>query len=72
MLQTILVFAFGIVVGGVIAFILNHRHCYGYLRIDRSDPDGPYLFLELNESVESVAANKFVLLQVKQENFLNN
>ena len=42
----------------------------GFLRIDRSDPDGPYLFLELKKSVNEIMTQKTVLLEVKRENFI--
>ena len=45
----------------------------GKLRIDSSDPyDGPYLFLELKQSVESVKLQdkKYVLLEVDATDFV--
>lgn len=46
----------------------------GKLRIDSSDPyDGPYLFLELKQSVEAVKLQdkKYVLLEVDSTDFLS-
>lgn len=46
----------------------------GKLRIDSSDPyDGPYLFLELKQSVETVRLQdkKYVLLEVDATDFLS-
>lgn len=46
----------------------------GKLRIDSSDPyDGPYLFLELKQSVEAVKLQdkKYVLLEVDATDFLS-
>ncbi len=62
--------AVGIVIGVTLSFIFRRRKAVGVLRIDKSDPDGPYLFLEIKESVGNLASRKTVLLEVKQENFL--
>ena len=46
----------------------------GTLRIDSSDPDdGPYLFLELNQSIADVKLQdkKFVVLAVDATNYLS-
>lgn len=46
----------------------------GKLRIDSSDPyDGPYLFLELKQSVEAVKLQdkKYILLEVDATDFLS-
>ena len=46
----------------------------GTLRIDSSDPDdGPYLFLELNQSIADVKLQdkKFVILAVDATNYLS-
>lgn len=46
----------------------------GKLRIDSSDPyDGPYLFLELKQSVETVKLQdkKYVLLEVDATDFIS-
>lgn len=41
----------GIIIGFVVSSIIRRKHPVGFLRIDKSDPDGPYLFLELKKSV---------------------
>ena len=38
--------------------------------IDKSDSDGPYLFLELKKSVNEIVTQKTVLLEVKREDFI--
>lgn len=46
----------------------------GTLRIDSSDPDdGPYLFLELNQSIANLKLQdkKFVILEVDATNYLS-
>lgn len=43
----------------------------GTLRIDTSDPDGPYMFLELEVGVEEVISKKHVSLEVSTENYIS-
>ncbi len=61
----------GIAIGIALSFIFRKRKAAGILRIDKSDSDGPYLFLEIKQSIEDIATRKTVLLEVKQENFLS-
>lgn len=44
----------------------------GYLRLDHSDPDSPYLFLELkdNKELTRIYGCKRVLFDVKREDFV--
>lgn len=60
----------GIVIGFVVSFIIRRKHPVGFLRIDKSDSDGPYLFLELKKSVNEIVTQKTVLLEVKREDFI--
>jgi len=41
----------------------------GTLRVDQSDPDGPYLFLELDGNV-NVIQSEYVTFRVRVENYL--
>lgn len=55
-----LVFSLGVLAGYTLfRFKLSHSSP-GTLRIDRSDPDGPYLFLELHESPARFTTKKYV------------
>jgi len=60
----------GIMIGFVVSSIIHRKHPVGFLRIDKSDPDGPYLFLELKKSVNEIIAQKTILLEVKREDFI--
>ena len=60
----------GILIGYVISSIIRRKHPVGFLRIDKSDPDGPYLFLELKKSVNEIVTQRTVLLEVKREDFI--
>ncbi len=46
------------------------RKSVGQLRIDTSDPDGPYMFLELSESVDSIMKSDSIVLKVNTENYI--
>lgn len=60
----------GIMIGFVVSSIIHQKHPVGFLRIDKSDPDGPYLFLELKKSVNEIIAQRTILLEVKREDFI--
>ena len=51
----------GIMIGFAVSSIIRRKHPVGFLRIDKSDPDGPYLFLELKKSVNEIIAQRTVL-----------
>lgn len=65
----------GIIIGSIITYVIHKdaikRQPYGILRIDQSDIDGPFLFLELNKStgVEKIMKNDKVLFNVLVENY---
>ncbi len=60
----------GILIGFIGASVIRRKHPVGFLRIDKSDPDGPYLFLELKKSISEIVTQKTVLLEVKREDFI--
>lgn len=62
----------GILIGFAVSSIIRRKHPVGFLRIDKSDPDGPYLFLELKKSVNEneIVTQRTVLLEVKREDFI--
>lgn len=60
----------GILIGYVVSSIIRRKYPVGFLRIDKSDPDGPYLFLELKKNVNEIIAQRTVLLEVKREDFI--
>ena len=59
-----------ILIGFVGASIIRLKQPVGFLRIDKSDPDGPYLFLELKKNINEIITQKTVLLEVKREDFI--
>ena len=60
----------GILIGFAVSAIIRRKHPVGFLRIDKSDSYGPYLFLELKKSVNEIVTQKTVLLEVKREDFI--
>lgn len=66
-----------IIIGGVIGYIVakvSHRkRPVGALRIDHSDPtEPPYLFLELTASPDILSKSKYVVLDVKNVDFISH
>lgn len=61
----------GLILGVLLsALILRDNRPDGYLRIDNSDSEGPYLFLELNKDVKCIAEQRTVKLVVRTEDFI--
>nr|DAJ53954.1 MAG TPA: Protein of unknown function (DUF1514) [Caudoviricetes sp.] len=60
----------GIVIGLAISIVSFLLQSIGALRIDHSDEDGPYLFLELKKGVRDISNRKIVVLTVRREDFL--
>lgn len=69
-MQTVIVFAVGVIIGCVISSIIRRAKSVGKLRIDTSDPDGPFMFLELSKGVGDISARKQVLLQVDLNSYI--
>ena len=70
-LGTILIFLSGFMFGaaGTVIFVAVRTRPDGRLRIDRSDPDGPYLFLELTNAIDVVCKKRHVLFDVLDKNY---
>ena len=71
MIEAIVLYIFGIALGIFIGVHISRRlqPKIGTLRMDRSDPDGPYLFLELREDPKILGEYKEVRLDVKLEDY---
>lgn len=69
-MHTAIIFAIGVVVGCILVNIVQRIKSVGALRIDTSDPDGPYMFLELDKGVDTISSKKYVLLRVKLRNYI--
>ena len=70
-MELIIIFAIGIVVGSIITRMVTKPLDFGTLRIDTSDPDGPFIFLELSKDVDTVASKKYVILKVNLKSYIS-
>lgn len=70
-MELVIIPAIGIVVGSIITRIIIRLLDIGTLRIDTSDPDGPFMFLELSKDVNAVASKKYVVLKVNLKNYIS-
>lgn len=63
----------GIFVGMVWRGVYLKTNAIGDLRVDHSDPDSPYLFLELNkdQNIYTIAQENYVMLKVKVEDIIS-
>ena len=67
-----------LIVGLIIGFILGlffmafefANKIVGTLRVDSSNEDGPYLFLELDKSLLQVTTQKYVAMKVDIRNYI--
>lgn len=64
------VFFVGLWVGYFICLRLT-ENIVGTLRVDRSDPDGPYLFLELSENINKVINREYIALKVEIKDYIS-
>ena len=70
-MNLIIMFVVGILVGSVITLFVFRMRSVGSLRIDTSDPeDGPYLFLELTKDVGIVYQRKYVTFKVNTKSYI--
>ena len=72
-MDIMIAFIAGLLVGGlIVTVILRHKKAIGSLRVETLDPDGPYLFLELNDgNVSGLLRKKYVMLNVKVGNHVS-
>ena len=67
----IAVLAIAVVMG---CYLERKRHdpsVHGTLKIDTSDPDGPYLFVELNEDVCTLQHQEYITLKVDMSGYIS-
>ena len=64
----------GFIAGLITAYIhIVKSRKVGTLRVDRSDPDDePYMFLELKSGPYEIAYKRFVILDVKSEDYISH
>ncbi len=55
---------------GIVAAVIYYGRPQGNLRVDQSDMDGPYFFLEIKKPISNILKRKTIVLQVRCEDFL--
>lgn len=72
-MEFVLIFIAGILIGWAIALVATlifKPKPFGDLRVDNSDPNEPYLFLELEHGLPDLKNGKEVCFRVKVEDYL--
>lgn len=69
-MELVIIFAIGVVIGCIFSSIIRRSKSVGTLRIDSSDPDGPFIFLELSKDMDTVASKKYVVLKVNLKSYI--
>ena len=64
-----IVWIIGVVVGYILSVTFKHSKSVGTLKIDSSDPEGPYLFLELSKDVDYIRREQYVTFRVDDSNY---
>lgn len=67
----VVIFAIGVLLGQKKCDKRNLEKSIGDLRVDTSDPDGPYLFLELATDPSNLTNMDYVVLKVNFENIVS-
>lgn len=62
----------GLVIGFIASVIYHRKRVKGILRIDKSDPDGPYLFLELASDPAILEKQKYVTFEVNTKSYISH
>lgn len=72
-MDKLVIFLVGILVGFIIYSVVLRVSTIGTLRIDQSDPaEPPYLFLELDKTIDTVITKSHAVFKVKRENFISH
>lgn len=71
-MQTVIIFVIGCLVGCGIAVTILRPKCVGTLRVDTSDPDGPFIFLEASKSIDFISSQKSVMLKVNLKSYISH
>lgn len=70
-MELVLMLAVGILIGLFVRGLVKPK-TIGVLRLDRSDPDSPYLFLEMtNDSMHTIQNKRYVTLEVMIKDYIS-
>lgn len=71
-MEFVILLVIGVLIGYFGRGFVLHRKAIGVLRLDRSDPDGPHLFLEMKEdSMQRIQNSKYVIMEVNLKNYIS-
>ena len=76
-MEIVIALAVGVLIGVLIGMVWRGVYlktsAIGNLRVDHSDPDSPYLFLELNkeQNIYTITQQNYVMLKVKVEDIIS-
>lgn len=62
---------FGSICGGLIIYRKYAKKPIGVLRVDSSDPDGPYFFLELTTDPNVIKKEGYITLKVDTRSYIS-
>lgn len=65
-------FVLGVIFGSILVYTISRANNVGNIRIDRSDPDGPYLFLELKEGVDRLSKRRYAMCRIVDKNYVSH
>lgn len=73
MIEIIIAIIVFLICGYVLGYSLakNQHKPIGTLRVDSSDPDGPYMFLELSTDPNNIKKEKYVTLRVNTKSYIS-
>ena len=71
-MEAVAIFILGFLIGCGITATIFKRKCIGTLRVDTSDPDGPFIFLEASKSIDFITSQKSVMLNVNLKNYISH
>lgn len=71
-MQTVIIFIIGFLIGCGFAVAIFRPKYIGTLRVDTSDPDGPFIFLEASKGIDFIASKKSVMLKVNLKNYISH
>lgn len=60
------------ILGYILAMRIYFKKPIGTLRVDSSDPDGPYLFLELETDPNIIKKEKYITLKVDIKSYISH
>ena len=70
-MEYVIIFAVGFLIGIAVVQFTRKPEIFGTLRVDNSDSDGPYLFLELSKDPNFIYKKKTVTFDVHCENYIS-